>query len=314
MKATFPMNSERLFAHFLDPIDGTLCLPAGASAKDIHVQTAPLKLRFPLQLDLYSPLSEQIRASTHAPASHRFGPFCDNIIGMNWRLPTGRMLRIGERVVKTTTGYDWHRFLLHSRSRYGTPTDYVLRLRPDCGSDTIVLFLGDVVPLSRAASTLLRSGWMHWFESVDFIASAQGFCLRVWIHAVPEEHPIFETYLAQVADLTHTKIEIERDVVPPSDGVPDLTIKTTPDRAIPLAVDLSNNNVRAAALCYSGVVHAWLPQPPSTPSKVEALVEPHLEDILSVGGDWQSKHVPEQKPAKAEVNWIQILEEAIHGV
>lgn len=308
------MNKERLFAHFLDPIDGTLCLTADASVADIQKQAAPLKLRFPLQLDLYSSLSEQINAATHTPASHRFGPFCDNVIGMNWRLPTGRMLRIGERVVKTTTGYDWLRFLLHSRNRFGAPTDYVLRLRPDCGSDTLVFFRGDVVALSRTASTLLREGWMHWFDSVDFISSAKEVCLRVWIHTVPEERPLFEGYLAQVADRTHTKIDIERDALPPSDGVPDLAIKTTPDRAVLLATHLSGENVRTSALCYSGVVHAWLPQPKSDASKVEALVEPHLADILGVGGDWQSKHIPEQMPAKAEANWIQTLEEAIHGI
>jgi FAD/FMN-containing dehydrogenase len=114
-------------------VDGTLCLPANAIAADIHSQAHAHRLRFPLLLDEATTLREQIAATTHAPVSCRFGPYCDNILGINWRLPSGRIARIGERVVKTTTGYDWLRFLLHSGSRYGEPVDYVLRLRPDYG-------------------------------------------------------------------------------------------------------------------------------------------------------------------------------------
>jgi len=52
-------------------------------------------------------------------------------MGMNWRLPDGRIVRVGERVVKTTTGYDWFRFLLHTSHRFGHATDYASRLQPE---------------------------------------------------------------------------------------------------------------------------------------------------------------------------------------
>jgi FAD/FMN-containing dehydrogenase len=232
---------------------------------------------------------------------------------MNWRLPTGRMVRIGERVVKTTTGYDWHRFLLHSGLRFGEPVDYVLRLRPDCGSDTLVFLRGDFRDLSKAASILLKGGWMHWLESLDFMASESGVELRIWIHTVPEEAGIFEAHLTEIAALTQTLIEIQRGASPPVDGIPDLAIKTTPDRAIDLARSISNDAIHSAALCYSGVVHVWLPSVKAHQAGVESLVGPHLDTLLSIGGDWRSRHIRHDKPIAAEAAWIKTLEEAIHG-
>ena len=81
--------------------------------------------------------SHGYRASGFASASSRFGPYCDNIMGMNWKLRDGHVVRIGERVVKSTTGYDLLRFLLNSDGRFGEPVDFVLRLRPDCGTSGV---------------------------------------------------------------------------------------------------------------------------------------------------------------------------------
>lgn len=190
MKPIAPMQAERLFSHFLDPVDGTLCLPATATAAEIRSQTKEIRLRFPLLLDANATLREQVNATTHAPASCRFGPYCDNILGMNWRLPGGRIARIGERVVKSTTGYDWLRFLLHSGRRYGEPVDYVLRLRPDCGFHLSARFSGAAVALRLCVKHLLHSGWMHWWDAVDFIGEGAAFSVRVAVHCPATEAPV----------------------------------------------------------------------------------------------------------------------------
>ena len=101
---------------------------------------------------------------------------------MNWRLPSGRIARIGERVAKTTTGYDWLRFLLHSGSRFGVAVDYVVRLRPDCGFTAIALFEGTHKALHTCVSKLLHSGWMHWWDAVDFITEGTASKVRVLVH------------------------------------------------------------------------------------------------------------------------------------
>ena len=82
MNAIPPLSAERLFEPFLDPVDGVLCLPASATAADIQAQAGAHRLRFPLILDLLAPLRVQVEATTYAPASCRFGPYCDNILGM----------------------------------------------------------------------------------------------------------------------------------------------------------------------------------------------------------------------------------------
>jgi FAD/FMN-containing dehydrogenase len=309
----FPlMQHERLFVPFLDEVDGTLCLPANAAASDIHSQARAHHLRFPLLLDEAKTLREQITATTHAPASCRFGPCCDNILGMNWRLPSGRIARIGERVVKTTTGYDWLRFLLHSGSRYGEPVDYVLRLRPDCGCTAIARFDGDTKALRSCVSKLLHSGWMHWWDAVDCIAEDGAAFVRVVIHCVPEEAAIFVEQIERIAASSFTQLTLQNNAPPPLDGLPDLVIKTTPDRVMGLAAELVQGARRCVALCYSGVVHVYMNESDDFTERTQALVQPHAAELHSLGGDWHSRWLPATPPTIIESAWLNTLEQAIH--
>ena len=308
-----PMENERLFVPFLDEVDGTLCLPASATAADIHSQVRAHRLRFPLLLDEAKPLREQISATTHAPASCRFGPYCDNILGMNWRLPGGRIARIGERVVKTTTGYDWLRFLLHSGSRFGGPVDYVLRLRPDCGFTAIAVFDGSPKALQACVSKLLHSGWMHWWDAVDFITEGGISSVRVTIHCVPEEAPIFAQQLDHVGTTTGTQLTLQNHAPTPPDGLPDLVLKTTPDRVIGLAAELAHDARRCVALCYSGVVHIYMNESDDLTERTQALVQPYTAELHTLGGDWHSRWLPATPPMITESAWLNTLEEAIHA-
>jgi FAD/FMN-containing dehydrogenase len=307
-----PMQHERLFIPLLDEVDGTLCLPANAAAAHIHSQAHAHRLRFPLLLDEAKTLREQIAATTHAPASCRFGPYCDNILGMNWRLPSGRIVRIGERVVKTTTGYDWLRFLLHTGSRYGEPVDYVLRLRPDCGFTAIARFEGSAQALQACVSKLLCSGWMHWWDAVDFFTDAGTSCVRVVIHCVPDEASMFAHQLEHVAASTSTQLTLQSNVPPPLDGLPDLVIKTTPDRAIGLAAELAHAARCCVALCYSGVVHVYMNENEDLTERTQALVQPYTAELHTLGGDWHSRWLPATPPTITESAWLNTLEEAIH--
>jgi FAD/FMN-containing dehydrogenase len=313
MKTIAPMQAERLFTAFLDAVDGTLCLPAAANAAQIRAQIADNRLRFPLLLDGDAGLHEQLFASTHAPASCRFGAYCDNILGINWRLPGGRMARIGERVVKTTTGYDWLRFLLHSGRRYGEPVDYVIRLRPDCGFNLTALFSGDTAGLRLCVSRLLHSGWMHWWDAVDFIAQGAAPIVRVAIHCPAVEAPIFEKELSRVASEAGVRIQVDQRTETDFDGLPDLVVKTTPDRAIVFAETLSPQAERCVALCYSGVVHIYLGGNANVAERAHALMQPHLAQLHSIGGDWHSRWLPATPPSLTESQWIETLEQTIHA-
>jgi FAD/FMN-containing dehydrogenase len=313
MKTIAPMQAERLFTPFLDAVDGTLCLPASATAADIQAQTTGHRLRFPLFLDPAATLREHTAAATHSPASCRFGAHCDNILGINWRLPGGRVARIGERVVKTTTGYDWLRFLLHSGRRFGEPLDYVLRLRPDCGFDMEARFEGDSRALQGCVSQLLHSGWMHWWDAVDFVTQDSAAFVRVAIHCPPEEARIFEKQLARVATETACRFSLSQGAPPATDGLPDVAVKTTPDRAIRLAGRLAREAERCVALCYNGVVHVYLGGGENPAERAHSLMQPHIGELHSLGGDWHSRWLPATPPSLTESQWLETLERTIHA-
>jgi len=312
MNAITPLQAERLFTHFLDDVDGVVCLSASATAADIHAQAAEHRLRFPLILDANATLMEQINASTFAPASCRFGPYCDNVLGMNWRLPDGRVVRIGERVVKTTTGYDWLRFLLHTGTRFGEPLNYVLRLRPDCGHSFHGRFDGAVDGLRAGVSALLHSGWMHWWDSVDFVVQEGEAFVRVAVHCPLRESSLFADQLHSIATAQGLRLALVTNAPLPADSLPDLVVKTTPDRAFTLASELSRSGVRCMALCYNGVVHAWLPETADRPARIDQLMQPQLTELHALGGDWHSRHLLSTEPTRAEIAWLKTLEEAIH--
>lgn len=313
MKAIAPMQAERLFTPFLDAVDGTLCVPANANAARISTEIADHRLRFPLLLDADAPLHEQIHATTHTPASCRFGPYCDNILGVNWRLPGGSVARIGERVVKTTTGYDWLRFLLHSGRRYGEPVDYVIRLRPDCGFNLTARFSGDSDALQQCVGRLLHSGWMHWWDAVDFIAQGAAMTVRVAVHCPALEAPIFEGELHRIASASGARLHLDHPAQPDLDGLPDVVVKTTPDRAIAFAEKLAPEAVRCVALCYSGVVHVYLGGNATVAERAHALMQPHLAELHALGGDWHSRWLPATPPTLTESQWIETLEQTIHA-
>lgn len=313
MKAIAPMQAERLFTPFLDPVDGTLCLPATAHPAQIQALIAESRLRFPLLLDADAPLHEHINATTHTPASCRFGPYCDNILGMNWRLPSGRVARIGERVVKTTTGYDWLRFLLHSGRRYGAPVDYVIRLRPDCGFHLTARFSGPASALRLCVHRLLHSGWMHWWDAVDCIVKETTAIVRVAIHCPAVEAPIFEKELARIASEASAHLQLAPSAPPEWDGLPDVVVKTTPDRAIAFAEKLSTQATRCVAMCYSGVVHIYLDGSANVAERAHSLMQPHLAELHSLGGDWHSRWLPATPPSHTESQWIETLEQTIHA-
>jgi FAD/FMN-containing dehydrogenase len=313
MKNIAPLKAERLFTPFLDAIDGTLCLPASADASEIRARTSAHRLRFPLILAPEASLLEHMSGATHAPASSRFGPYCDNVLGMNWRLPDGRVARIGERVVKTTTGYDWLRFLLHSGNRFGEPLDYVLRLRPDCGFSMQAQLEGSPQALRSCVRMLLQSGWMHWWDAVDFVAQERSFWVRVAVHCPAGEAPIFERRLSQIASETSATLRLEKETLPPCDGIPDVVLKTTPDAAIDLAVALQRDALRTIALCYTGVIHVFLEGNMRTTEDIQTLLHPYASALHSVGGDWHSRWLPAPPPSKAEARWIETLERTIHA-
>lgn len=319
-------NAPRLFEPFFDSIDGVMCGPATITAADVEPLRLSHGFRFPLFLDQHLPLCEQVVASGFASSSSRFGPYCDNILGMNWKLPSGRIVRIGERVVKSTTGYDLLRFLLHSKGRFGEPVDFVLRLRPDSGKSGVFSLVGSYDAVSQAAAGLLATCWIHWFDAVDVLFEAgtashssqepPACLLRVALNCPADEWPVYEKFLTQFAETQGLAMTSDTTAPLLPDGCPDFALKTTPDRAIKLAREIATgDSIKCIALCYNGVVHGYLNQTVTDPqSQITNIIQRHLQALHEVGGDWQSRYIPSGAPAGVEAKWLKLLEQEFASV
>ena len=328
------LKVPRTFEPLIDSIDGVMCCPATMTTAELRDQAAAQGFRFPLILDEHKPLRAQVAASGFAPASSRFGPYCDNITGMNWRLPNRRIVRIGERVVKSTTGYDLLRFLLNSSGHFGEPVDFVIRLRPDCGTTHLFSLTGSRESVSHAAAAMLATCWTHWFDSVDVVmeGSQESCRLRISLNCPAYESVIFEEHLSSFAVKHELLLHSDSIASVPADGCPDFVLKTTPDHVIPLACKVAGeNDVTCVALCYNGVVHGYLKNGPETGPEnrgtlqssdrslttsatevhrmITNIIERCFKEIHSVGGDWQSRHIPSTAPSGVEVQWLRQLEQ-----
>ncbi|MEE3369153.1 MAG: FAD-linked oxidase C-terminal domain-containing protein [Planctomycetota bacterium] len=314
-------RDPRCFVPFLDVIDGIVCVSAEATGQEIHRQVAPHGLRFPLLVDTRAPLCELVAASGYASASSRFGPLCDNIVGMNWELPSGRVIRLGERVVKTTTGYDLFRFLLSTGQRFGRPQDYVLRLRTDSGATFQADLSGPADALTAAISELLHSCWMHWFDVVDVrVAGADGSALlRVVMNCPAADWPLGRDFLSAFAHSHELVCDFSERVSPPP-GLPDVMFKTTPQRVVSLARQLAaETGGDWLALCAPGVVHGYLagirdqtpkePLPPAAITVLKTLVRRHQEALYQEGGEWHSRHLADAPLSELEAAWVEVLDQ-----
>ena len=170
------LQASPTFVPFLDAVDGTICCSADVTAEELRAQCQPHRLRYPFVLDSRASLKDQVAASGFGPASSRFGPLCDNIMGMNWRLPDRRIVRVGERVVKSTTGYDLLRFFLNSDRRFGEPVDFVLRLRPASETTSLFWINGNAFgPMAKLVSELTATCWISLVRQCGCLVRPNGW-------------------------------------------------------------------------------------------------------------------------------------------
>ncbi len=299
-------REQRLFTPFLDPVDMVVCCLAETSLEQVNEEATRHGLRFPMVCDPAASLQEHVTAVDYAPGSARFGPYVDNILGMNWELKSGTVVRVGERVIKSTTGYDLLRFLLHSDGRYGQARDYVLRLRPRCDTTVQGVFRGEHEALERLRSAVLHSPWVHWLDAVNLhISPNSETALEIEADCANGEPAIFEEYFAQVARASGTAVFSHAE--PRRGGLPVLSLKTTIGAAPSLARHLVRaHSGTARVLCVNGVVH-YFPSPDQRPlasAVVEELAAQCATEGGHIMGPWAGIAVPDDQ----ETVWANTLE------
>ena len=302
-------HARGLFKHFLDEVDGVICCSADLSADSLQQQVQTAGFRFPLTLVPQATLADHLNALPWGLASSRFGPLCDNVVGMNWKTTGGRLIRIGERVVKSTTGYDLLRFLIHSQGRFGEPQDVVLRLRPDTGISTVLNVSGPPESLVAAANELCSNSWVHWLDAVDLVSTGNSWipALQITVNCPQPEMSVFATAIANLCRKHQLSEPVSTDRVP-ADCLPDLVFRVPRDQA-PLTIqklaDLPLSQTRL--MSGPGVILVWFATE-TTKDQLQAVVDNHLRSqTRAFSGQWFSRHLqPAISPA--ELVWVEQLE------
>lgn len=229
-----------IFTHFIDALDMTMCCDSDLSARDLNRAASKHGLYFPLVQDEERSLRDHMKAMEFTSRSARFGPFIDNIVGMNWILPTGKKIRVGESVVKSTTGYDVLKFLLMTDGRFGSPSDYVVRLRPFCDATYTGKFTGTMESLHGVYQELRASSWNHWIDEMDLIVSATSEpYITTTINCQKSEWEYFFDFFRGAASRKGSNFEQA-----PGDAIrelPWLTIKCLPSETYGIAESLVRN-------------------------------------------------------------------------
>ena len=303
MNSGISTDGTRLFTPFFDEVDMIASFPADTTLAEVNRTAAAHGLHFPLVIDPAATLRAHLAAAECAPASARFGAYVDNLPGMNWQLAAGKAVRVGERVVKSTTGYDLFRFLLHSGERYGRATEYVLRLRPISGEIASGVFTGGEAELDRLRSALLASSWSHWIDSINWVTISGGAeSIEVRADCQPGEEGLFIDFFSQCARESGAVFQLE-----PSSrtaGLPAFTVKSTPGHALTIARECARElGGFTRTLALNGLVLAY-------PERcMDDAFLAHLRSLAEAeGGHVFGQSVPPREPNPAEKAWINQLQ------
>jgi hypothetical protein len=305
---TIGAEQPHLFSPMLNTMDMVACRKSDVTLEEINDEAAKHGLRFPLIWDPAASIAAHIASVDFAPASARFGSYVDNVVGMNWKLPSGTVVKVGERVIKSTTGYDLMRFLLHSDGRYGRALDYVLRLRPLGGETVCVQLDGSDAAIESARRALLTSPWIHWIDAVDLLVTDGELpSLRLEAEMLPGESVRFLHFFRQISCESGTAMTEHNRFN--HGGLPQLSIKSTVSNAPLIGRDLvSAHGGRVRILCVNGVVGYY--PPPGLTTLPPAFLTRLAQACTSLGGHLHGPLAPVISPSAAEATWAQTLESA----
>lgn len=296
-------DGSRLFTPFFDEVDMIGSFDADTTLGEVNRLAGEHGLCFPLVLDPDASIAAHMASAEFAPASARFGSYVDNLPGMNWQMPGGQRLRLGERVVKSTTGYDLFRFLLHSGERYGRATEYVLRLRPASAETLAGKFEGDDEALRRVVGAVSRSSWTHWIDRIEWVAGGGASHLEISAGVLPGESAIFGEFLSAIGRSSGSSWSTT--ACPPPPGLPSWTIKCLPSEAPTLANECAAAaGGMARALPTNGVVLVY-PGRAADSGFIDAL----RQRVEKAGGHLFGQQIAPREPSGEEAHWTTRLEE-----
>jgi len=104
-------------------------------------------------------LGGNVAENAGGPRALKYGVTRDYVLGMEWVMPKGEVLRVGRQTIKGVAGYDLVGLLVGSEGTLGVATELTLQLLPKPKVvQTALLIFADVQQAARAVSAVLAGG------------------------------------------------------------------------------------------------------------------------------------------------------------
>jgi hypothetical protein len=130
-----------------------------------------------------------------------------------------------------------------------------------------------------------------------------------------EEWGVFAAAVQKLVQEHGLSVEADSRVGLTADGLPDVMLKTTPDRALALGRRVCDQfGMGVVVIAGCGVVHGKFSDQEATGpadqirARVQACVNSEEAELFAVGGDWQSRHVLRPAAVGEEARWLELLE------
>lgn len=144
-----------------DPAEFTVTALAGTRLSDLNAALARHGQHLPFDPPLAAAgatLGGTLAAGIAGPGRFRFGGVRDFVIGVRFVDGSGRLLRLGGKVVKNAAGFDIPKFLAGSLGRFGVIGEATLKVFPRPESNLTLRLAADSLPASLTLlATLGRS-------------------------------------------------------------------------------------------------------------------------------------------------------------
>src|SRR4051794_14621485 len=152
-----------------DPSEFTFTAAAGTPVREIAAALAERGqyLPFdPMLLDAGATLGGTVASGLSGPGRFRFGGLRDFILGVRFVDGTGRLLRMGGKVVKNAAGFDLPKFFVGSLGRFGVLAELTFKVFPRPASALTLRLAART--LEEAAKILMEAASSRFeFDALD---------------------------------------------------------------------------------------------------------------------------------------------------
>lgn len=132
----------------------------------------------PMCVEAGATLGGTVASGLSGPGRFRFGGLRDFILGVRFVDGTGRLLRMGGKVVKNAAGFDLPKFFVGSLGRFGVLAEITFKVFPQrVASRTLKI---DVAGAEAAASIAIQAATSRWEpDAIDCLPDGKSLCVRL---------------------------------------------------------------------------------------------------------------------------------------